>query len=105
MPAGVSIDIARDTPLSGPEFFYLGSQRGPARAGQEPVDHTLPVRALIGVGVWRPRSGDSEAARALAGARLVDFRDADDYLLELRFDSSSHGRADLRPALPLTLVW
>ena len=33
MPAGVSIDIAKDTPLSGPEFFYLGFQGGRPRKG------------------------------------------------------------------------
>jgi hypothetical protein len=105
MPAGVSIDIARDTPLSGPEFFYLGFQGGRPRAGQEPVDHTLPIGPLVGVTVRRPPSGDSETARALEAAGLVAFRDADEYLLELRFESASHGRADLRPGLPLTLAW
>jgi hypothetical protein len=104
MPAGVSIDIAQDTPLSGPEFFYLGFQRGPAGVHQ-PRDHSLPIGALVAVTVWRPPSGDSETARALEAAGLVAFRDADDYRLELRFESSSHGVADLRPGLPLTLAW
>jgi hypothetical protein len=105
MPAGVAIEVARDTPLAGPEFFYLGFQRGRPRQGQERVDHALPIRRLVAATVWRPRSGDSAAAQALQAAGLVAFRDADDYRIELRFDGPSHGQADARPALPLTLVW
>ena len=105
MPAGVAIDVAKETPLAGPAFFYLGFQRGRARSGQEPVDHELSIGSLTGVTVWRPASGDSKAARALQAAGLVVFHDADGYLLELRFDDASRGSADLRPALPLTLRW
>jgi hypothetical protein len=102
---GLSIDVAREMPLSGPALFYLGFQRDRARAGQEPVDHDLPIRFLTGVTMWRPASGSSEAARALQIAGVVAFHDADDCLLELQFDDASSGRADLRPALPLTLRW
>lgn len=104
MPAGASIDIAKDTPLAGPEFFYLGFQRGPAQPTQ-PRDHGVPVGPLVGVTVWRPASGDSRTAKALEAAGLVAFRDADECHLELRFESARHGSADLRPELPLTLVW
>jgi len=105
MPAGVAIEVARDTPLAGPEFFYLGFQQGRPRQGQERVDHALPIRRLVGATVWRPQSGDSAAAQALQAAGLVAFREADDYRIELRFDGPSQGQADARPALPLTLVW
>jgi len=105
MPGGVSIEVAEQTPLSGPEFYYLAFQRGRARSGQEPVGHELPMRSLTSVAVWRPAGGDSQAARALQAAGLVAFHDADDYLLELRFDDESRGSADLRPALPLVLRW
>jgi hypothetical protein len=105
VPPGLAIDIARSTPLTGPEFFYLGFQRGRARSGLEPVGHELPMESLTAVTVWRPAGGDSQVARALEAAGLVAFHDADDYLLELRFDDANSGRADLRPALPLTLRW
>jgi Glyoxalase-like domain len=105
MPSGLSIDVALETPLAGPEFFYLGFQRGRAQSGEEHVGHELPIGALTGATVWRPAGGDSETAQALQAAGLMVFRDADDYLLELRFDDASRGRADLRPSLPLTLRW
>jgi hypothetical protein len=105
MPPGLSIEVARETPLAGPEFFYLGFQRDRARIGHEPVDHDLPIGSLTGVAVWRPAGGDSEAARALQAGGLLAFHDADHYLLELRFDEGGKGRADLRPTLPLLLRW
>jgi hypothetical protein len=105
MSPGLSIELARGTPLAGPELFYLAFQRGRAREELEPIGHELPMRSLTGVTVWRPAAGDSEAARALQAAGLVAFHDADAYLLELRFDDASRGRADIRPALPLTLRW
>ena len=105
MPPGLSIDIAQETPLAGPEFFYLGFQRDRARIGQEPVSHDVPIGSLTGVTIWRPAGGDSQAARALQAAGLVAFYDADEYLLELRFDDAHTGRADIRPTLPLVLRW
>jgi len=104
MPAGLAIDIARDTPLREPEFFYLGFQRDRARLGQEPIAHALPLGSLTNVTVARPAgaSAASEAARILG---LVAFRDTDEYLLELGFDSADRGSADLRPPLPLVLRW
>jgi hypothetical protein len=105
MPQGVAIEIARDTPLAGPELFYLGFQRGRPRQRQEPVDHTLPVRTLLGVTLWRPPAGDSPAARGLEAAGLVAFRDANDHRIELRFEGPGDRRADLHPELPLTLAW
>jgi hypothetical protein len=105
LPSGLSIEVALETPLSGPEFFYLGFQRSRARSGQEDVHHELPLGALAAASVWRPASGDSETARAVQAAGLVEFHDADEYLLELRFDEANRGLADLRPSLPLTLRW
>jgi hypothetical protein len=105
MPAGVAIEIARDTPLAGPELFYLGFQRGRPRKGQERVDHALPIRKLVGVTVWRPEIGDSAASRALEAAGLVAFRDAEEHRLELRFDGPGGQRVEAAPELPLTFAW
>lgn len=104
MPPGLSIEVAGETPLSGPELFYLGFQGGRPRRGVEPIDHELPIRSLRGVSVWRPASGGSEAATTLEGAGLVAFHDAGEYLLELQFDTGDRS-LDFRPELPLRLRW
>jgi Glyoxalase-like domain len=107
LPPQIAIEIARDTPLSEPEFFYLGFQRGRARPGQEPVTHAVPASELTGVRIWGLTSGPrSPAATAVQAAGLVTLDKADHYLMELTFDGGSHaGSADLRPDLPLILRW
>ena len=107
LPPETAIEIARDTPLSEPAFFYLGFQRGRARLGQEPVTHSVPASDLTSVRLWTPAVGlRSAAAMAVQGTGLIAFEKADEYLMELTFGIASHtGSADLRPNLPLILRW
>ena len=105
MPSDVAIDVALDTPLAGPEFFYLGFQSGRPRAGREPVDHALGCRRLTGLTVFRPPAGHSAVAAAVEQAGIASFCDADEHRLELSFDAAARGTTDLRPELPLVLRW
>lgn len=106
LPAPLAIEIARDTPLSEPEFFYLGFQRDRALAGQERARHDVPASELTGIKVWTPVAiPRSSAAAAVEAAGLVAFRQGE-YLMELTFDRAIHtASADLRPDLPLILRW
>lgn len=105
LPDGLAIDVALDTPLEGPEFFYLGFHSGSGRAAQQPTNHELPCHAITSVTVHRPPAGHSPVAAAVEAAGIVSFRDAHQYLLELRFADASRGTSDLRPELPLVLKW
>jgi hypothetical protein len=105
LPDGLAIDVALDTPLEEPGFFYLGFASAPGQASLQPRDHGLPCRALEGVTVYRPAVGRSPTATAVEEAGIVSFRDADEYLLELRFAGVHRGVSDLRPDLPLVLKW
>ena len=105
MPEDLAIDVALDTPLEGPEFFYLGFQSGRPRRGQESTDHVLGCRRLTGVTVFRPRSGHSAVAAAIEEAGIASFRNSHEHRLELRFDDGNRGTRDLRPELPLVLAW
>jgi hypothetical protein len=103
MPPGTAIEIAEGTSLAEPEIFYLGFRRGSAfsrAAGEGPFR-----KSLVHVGVLGPSGPLSPTAQALQAAGLVSFREADAYSMELRLDGADHGRADLRPALPLSLEW
>ena len=105
LPPGIAIHVARGTHLTDPEFFYLGFRRDRSRPPQQPIEHDLPVRSLTGITVWRPAGPGFGAGKALPATDTLVLRDADDYLMELRFDEPSRGIADLRPTLPLTLRW
>ena len=105
LPEGMAIDVALDTPLEGPEFFYLGFQRGAGRATQQLTQHELPCGVLTSVTVHGPAAGHSPIGAAVEEAGIASFRSADEHLLELRFDEANRGTSDLRPGLPLVLKW
>jgi hypothetical protein len=105
VPPGMSIDVARNVPLSDPALFYLSFQRDASRGGQEPRAHPLPLTQLTSVAVQGPTTGLSAAMRATQAAGLVSFEEATEHAITLRFDAGDRGSADLRPTLPLWLAW
>jgi hypothetical protein len=106
LPPNVAIEVARDTPLSEPEIFYLAFQKGGARLAKEPVTHQIPASEVTGVDIWTPPGPRSVAAEAVEARGLVAFHEGEHYRMELTFDRAIHGlSADLRPTLPLALRW
>jgi len=107
LPSGFSIEIATNTALTEPEFFYVGFQRGRPRDGQEPLRHQIPVTNITDVTIGTPSAAPrSEAARATAAMGWLSFEQSDDYVLRLTFDRAiRRKRADCRPELPVVLQW
>ncbi|WP_374362494.1 VOC family protein [Pseudoduganella danionis] len=108
LPAGMQVDIASNTPLYEPMWFYLAQAVPPTQAEaarRQPLQHTLGVNAISAISVTVPGTEDwsaaALAARACTGLRL---QRGSAHLLELTFDQGRQGRTcDLRPALPLML--
>lgn len=107
LPKGLSIEIAVDTPLTEPEFMFLGFQRGRARAGQETVTHAIPLREITHLRIGTPAAiPHSRAGQWAQSSGLVSFEPSRDYVLRVAFDrAASEKEADLRPELPLVLEW
>jgi hypothetical protein len=107
LPVPLGIGIARDTPLTEPEYFYLDFQRDRARPTLEPVSHAIAIQRLTGITIGMPaRAPRSAAAQALESTKLLTFEDAADYALHLTFDDGRRSkRIDLRPELPAVLHW
>jgi hypothetical protein len=74
---------------------------------REPYEHTLPIRELTSVRIFAPGAANpSPAMLATLQTRAFSFEPAARPLLELGFDGEHRGqRVDLRPALPLVLLW
>jgi hypothetical protein len=113
LPEGVSIDIAVDTPIAEPEFFYIAFQRSPTRTrsrgspNSQPRTHALPLATVTNVtAATPPPLPQSDAAKFAAATGLITFEPREDYVLRLTFDHHREGAdADMRPTLPLIISW
>lgn len=108
LPAGLAIEVAVDTPLSEPEFFYLGFQRGRAGGTQEPIAHAIAAAEItsLRIGTPVPPRPQSIAARSVEAGGVLSFSASNEYVLSLTFDGAIEGKsADLRPDLPLVMHW
>ncbi len=113
LPEGLSIDIAVDTPIREPEFFYLAFQRGRRSTIAQPRAHALPLATLTNVtAAIPPPLPQSAAATFAATTGLITFESGEDYVLRLAFDhrredtdAEADGVADFRPTLPLIISW
>lgn len=74
---------------------------------RQPYEHPLPIRELTSVRIFAPGAATPSAAMVAAlRTGAFSFQHAAHPLLELGFDGERlGGRADLRPVLPLVLLW
>jgi hypothetical protein len=107
LPAGISIDMAKDTPLAEPELFFLATARRRPDFRELAARHASAVGPLTSVTIELPGATPlSPACAALQAAGAVRFAPAQRHGLRLGFGDRGAGRsADLRPALPLALDW
>ena len=107
LPPGLAIDVAVDTPLNEPEFFYLGFRRGRVGSLHEPAAHAIAATAITDVRIGMPMPGaQSMAARSAEAAGVLSFDVSSEYVLGLTLDGATTGTtADLRPDVPLVVHW
>ena len=110
LPAPLCIHVGADSSSTeGPLLFYLPFGRRPdsrPEPRRQPLGHRIGFREITRVLVRGPNPPSSvaeEAARRTAG---ISFQVGEGHLLEVGFDGERTGlRADLRPLLPLLLLW
>ena len=107
----VGLPVANNSTVdTEPLVFYIPMHRrmdtAPADR-REPYEHTLPIRELTSVRIFAPgAAAPSPAMLATLQTGAFSFQPAARPLLELGFDGERQGRrADLRPALPIVILW
>ena len=108
-PVGMPV-ASNSTVDAEPLVFYIPIHRriDTAPADQrQPYEHALPIRELTSVRIFTPGAAAlSPAMLATLRTGAFSFQRAPRPLLELGFDGERQGRrADLRPVLPLILLW
>ena len=107
----VGLPVATNSTVDAePLVFYIPMHRRMDTAPpqrREPYEHALPIRELTSLRMFSPGAAAlSPAMLAALRTGAFSFQRAASPLLELGFDGERHGqRADLRPALPLILLW
>lgn len=107
----VGLPVANNSTVdTEPLVFYIPMHRRMDTAPpqrREPYEHALPIRELTSLRMFSPGAAAlSPAMLAALRTGAFSFQRAASPLLELGFDGERHGqRADLRPALPLILLW
>jgi hypothetical protein len=107
----VGLPVANNSTVdTEPLLFYIPMHRRPDSLPadrREPYEHALPIRELTSVRIFSPgTTTPSSALLAAVRTGAFSFHHAPRPLLELGFDGERHeARADLRPALPLVLLW
>jgi hypothetical protein len=103
LPPGTAIDVAVDTPIEEPEFFYLPIRRSWRTAEpHEPGPGTSVKHLRVGV----PTDPAPPASRWASSMGLMSFEPHTPYLLTITFDDACRGlSADCRPHLPLRFRW
>ncbi|HKU15420.1 MAG TPA: VOC family protein [Steroidobacteraceae bacterium] len=108
-PVGMPV-ADNSTVDSEPLMFYMPVHRRMDLAPVEqrqPYQHVLPIRELTSTRIFAP-GADSPSApmRAALSTGAFSFQHSAQPLLELGFDGEQQGkRVDLRPSLPLVLLW
>ncbi len=103
----LAIELALDTPLCEPEFFFLPFAKQNDRLARAVREHTIEASEITALRIGIPTPGAHSAPAAmLESAGIVTFDVADQYLMTMVFDCNTSGKiADLRPELPLVLRW
>ena len=94
MPAGLSIDMATDTPLGEPELFFLAAARGRPDFRELAARHAAAVGPLTSVTIELPGAPSlSPACAAVQAAGVVRFAPAARHALRLGFGTPPPGAA------------
>lgn len=110
LPNFLKIQVAEDTELSEPMYFYLSfvkRQDEYEEGKKEPMNHKIPLREVTNIKVYVNQKNDlSEAARIINDLDHISIKLSEENLLELEFDNGVHGKLqDFRPELPLMFRW
>ncbi|MBV9125064.1 MAG: VOC family protein [Planctomycetes bacterium] len=110
LPDSLCFHVGMDSSSpEGPLLVYLPFGRRPdtrPEGQRQPLHHPIGFREITRVLVRAPRPLAPIAEEAAGRTVGLAFQEGEEHLLEVGFDGERSGvRADLRPLLPLLLLW
>jgi len=110
LPDSLKIQIADNTPLTEPMYFYLffaqRQDKAPAE-NRHPMNHKVPLKEVTSVDVYINQDAPlSDAAGVLNKLHNVSVKQSKANFIELEFDNGILNKSkDFRPELPLVFKW
>jgi hypothetical protein len=110
LPEHLKIQVAENTPLSEPMYFYLSFARRQDKVPverREPMEHKVPLRQVTSVKIHVNQDNAlSNTAFVLNQVQYLSIENDKEHLLELEFDNGVLNQSrDFRPELPLLIKW
>ena len=110
LPETMKIQVAGDTPLSEPMYFYMafaGRQSENEGVKKEPLEHIIPLKKVTEIKLFiNQKRALSEAACIINNLKNISIESGKENLLELEFDCGKENKIkDFRPAMPLVFKW
>jgi len=110
LPDFLKIQVADNTPLSEPMYFYLffaTRQDGTPIEKRAPMKHKVPLKEVTSVKVHVNQKGTlSEPACILNRLNILSIEEDKEHFIELEFDNGTLNQfKDFRPNLPLVFKW
>jgi hypothetical protein len=110
LPDFLKIQVADNTPLSEPMYFYrsFATRQDKAPIGKiEPMEHEVPLKEVTSVKIRVNQDTDlSGAAYILNQLQNLSIQKDKEHLIELEFDNGALNQSkDFRPDLPLIFRW
>jgi hypothetical protein len=108
LPDTMPIQVANNASIINEPFvFNLSWTSAPEVRNTEPMTHTLGVERITGITLHGPHPERRSGSLAqLAQTGVVALESAETHCMTLTFDTGKRGQqADLRPDLPLIIVW
>jgi len=110
LPDFLKIQVADNTPLNEPMYFYLNfatRQDETPIERREPMEHNVPLKEVTSVKVHVNKECSlSESACILNRANVLSIEQDKEHFIELTFNNGLLNQSkDFRPDLPLLLNW
>ena len=107
LPPGMQVDIADNTALHEPMWFYLAQGSAPEHAPaarRQPLVHGAGMRRITAVTITLP--AQPPYCAAARSSDIVALQPGHEQLMEICFDHGAAGkRIDCRPGLPLIMTY
>ncbi len=110
LPDFLKIQVADNTPLSEPMYFYLSFTTRQDKISidkREPMEHKVPLKEVTSVKIYVNQDIDlSDSACIVNQLHNLSIEKSKEHLIELEFDNGTLNQSrDFRPDLPLVFKW